>query len=412
MTKGALTHPRLLALDPQALPAVGAIPATAHLSLVTSIVNLAMLKDDWQQLEAQCQRPVSVFQSFDWVMAWCETYASTGAGPQIHVLTGYDEGRLVFVFPLMKVRSCGLNIIKWLTDPFGQYGDILCAKGQCPRHWMVHALALLRRLNDVDLLWLRHVRDDSHMAAHAAELMRDAHMNERAPYLDLTQYDGEPAYDARYSSVQRKRRKKIRNRIASHGEVEFASLPAGSLADSAISEAISEKNKWLAERARMNRVLRCSLHPQFLRRLSRRQGTVETVVTQLSAGGKPVSWEIGIRQNGVHFAYITSHVNALTDLSPGRLHMDLSQRNALNGGMTRFDLMVPYDAYKESWSSGFVMARDYHLPISALGWVAGVGYLQSLRPWLRRLYYKAHPLLARLQSRFRDEPAKIPAADD
>ena len=123
---------------------------------------------------------------------------------------------------------------------------------------------------------------------------------------------------------------------------------------------------------------------------------MDLVVTALTAGGKPVSWEIGLRHAGTHFAFITSHVNALTDYSPARLHMDLSQRHALNHGMRAFDLMLPHDVYKDSWSSGHTDTADFHLPLSAGGWAYGVIYLERLRPMLRHAYYRMSPGLLRL----------------
>ncbi len=376
---------------------VGTIPATAHLSLVTSISNLRAMQEDWRALESQCQKKPSVFQSFDWIMAWSETYAATAQGPELHLLTGYDQGDLVFVWPLMKTRRLGVATLTWLTDPFGQYGDILCQKDQCAQHWMSNAIAFVKRLKGVDLLHLRHVRDDANMGSRAKQLLRDAKTPERAPWLDLTQFANEQAYDARYTGSQRKRRKKIRKHIEDLGPVEFKVLPSGVLADRAMEMAIAEKNQWLSQRGRLNRVLGCPGHSRFLKNLSRRiGGTVEVIVSELTAGGKPVSWEIGFRSGKTHFGYITSHVNALTDLSPGRLHMDLSQRASLNAGMERFDLMVPYDAHKESWSSASEHTKDYFLPFSATGWLAGHGYLQIVRPVIRKLYYTALPAVFRI----------------
>jgi CelD/BcsL family acetyltransferase involved in cellulose biosynthesis len=101
-----------------------------------------------------------------------------------------------------------------------------------------------------------------------------------------------------------------------------------------------------------------------------------------------VSWEVGFRHRDTHYGYITSHLNALTDLSPGRLHMDQSQRTCINDGMAVFDLMVPNDAHKESWSSGTVDTNDYYLPLSVLGAGMGHGYIRTLRPFLRHIYYR------------------------
>ena len=174
------------------------------------------------------------------------------------------------------------------------------------------------------------------------------------------------------------------------GAVEFRILPSGTLSDAALTEAIAEKNLWLEERGRQNQVLRCPKLLKFLKDLSRTNGgCLEVETSELRAGGRAASWEIGFNFRGTHFAYITSHVNALTDLSPGRLHMDLSQRNCIHNGLKKFDLMVPHDQHKESWSSGFVKTSDYYVSLTLLGSIYGQVYLRTLRPVIRRMYYNS-----------------------
>ena len=173
------------------------------------------------------------------------------------------------------------------------------------------------------------------------------------------------------------------------GPVDFKTLVVGTTNDQAMAEAIRQKNQWLSERGRFNRVMGCPSHIQFLKSLSRSATKdFEFVTTELSAGGKPVSWEIGFNYKGTHFAYITSHVNALTDLSPGRLHMDLSQRLALMSGQESFDLMVPNDNHKESWCSAKIDTKDYFYPTSWRGKLYGHFYLSIIRPAIRNAYYK------------------------
>ena len=362
---------------------------SAALSVVTSVSALRDLESKWRELESATQNRTSVFQSFDWVMAWAETYIGAKPGTTLHILAGYDGEELVFIWPLMRTRRLGISVLSWLTDPFGQYGDVLCRRGHCPKRWMVSSVAFLKRFKDVDILRLRHVRADSHLGSYAVELFSDARLPEKAPFLDLSTFDTEAAYDERYTSIQRKRRKKIRKAIERLGTVQFARLPVGVKADKAMQQAMDEKSKWLAERGRMNRVLGCPGHLTFLKNLSRRLGgTVEVVVTELTAGGKPVSWEVGFRHAGTHYGYITSHVTALTDLSPGRLHMDQSQRMALQDGIKTFDLMVPNDVHKESWSNNTVDTHDYYLQLSWRGAVLGHGYLRVIRPLIRSIYYR------------------------
>jgi CelD/BcsL family acetyltransferase involved in cellulose biosynthesis len=375
-----------------AKPVAETAAAAVHnsLTVVTSLSALGEMEGQWRELESDVQNHTSVFQSFDWVMAWSQTYLKEKPTISLHILAGYDEGKLVFLWPLMRDRQMGLSVLTWLTEPFGQYGDVLCRKGHCPRKWMDSSIAFMKRLRDVNMLRLRHVRADSHVATYGHDFFVDAKASDKAPFLDLKKFATDADYDARYSSVQRKRRKKIRKAIEEIGEVKFQRLPTGSLADIAMQSAIAEKNAWLSERGRMNRVMSCPSHVAFLKNLSRRlSGSVEVIVTELTAGGKPVSWEVGFRHQGTHYGYITSHVNALTDLSPGRLHMDLSQRACLADGMSQFDLMVPNDSHKESWSSGAIDTRDYYLPLSAKGFAVGHIYIRTLRPLVRSLYYKA-----------------------
>jgi CelD/BcsL family acetyltransferase involved in cellulose biosynthesis len=366
----------------------GKLQSSARLTVVENVASLRAMEADWRALESTTLKPTRVFQSFDWLIAWAETYMENSTDPSLHILTGYDHEQLVFAWPLMRERKMGISILTWMTDPFGQYGDVLCRNDQNARQWLNSSLQLLKRLNDVDLIRLRHVRADSLLAQYGTDLFRNANVPDKAPALELTSFTSEADYDARYTSSQRKRRKKIRTALEELGTLGFKSLTTGALADAAMQLAIDEKNAWLKERGRMNRVLGCPSHLTFLRKLSlRKNATVEVVVTELKAGERPVSWEIGFRHQSIHYGYITSHVNALTDYSPGRLHMDLSQRACLKVGMHEFDLMVPNDAHKASWSNKAVDTQDYYLPLSFAGAVVGHGYVRLVRPLLRRTYY-------------------------
>ena len=194
------------------------IPATGHITLISSVRSLRVLAEKWRELERNSLNPISVFQSFDWVLAWCETYEELAPEIELHIIAGYDEDRLVFLWPLMKYKRSGFRVLSWLTEPFGQYGDVLCARGHCPRQWMESSLKFLRRMNGVDIMRLRHVRMDSHLASFGSGLFSDAKSAERAPFLDLTKFNSEDEYEQRYTSTQRKRRKKIRKHLEDQGD--------------------------------------------------------------------------------------------------------------------------------------------------------------------------------------------------
>jgi CelD/BcsL family acetyltransferase involved in cellulose biosynthesis len=363
-------------------------PSAVELSMVSTRQDLQTLEFEWRGLEAENQITATVFQSYDWVKNWCSAYCESIANGELTILAGRHEGKLVFIFPLMVTRMHGLKALQWLTEPIGQYGDVLCAKGQDAQKWMSQSLVFLRAAKKFDLLRLRHVRADSLAAPYVQTQMHDAKYYERAPYLDLTQFKSDEEYDARYTSNQRKRRKKIRKSLEDLGAVSFKKLQPTE-AKFAIELSIKQKNEWLAERGRFNRIMGCSHHIDFLKSMTdANSADFEMVTTELSTAGVPMSWEIAFQYRGTHFAYITSHVNQHTDLSPGRLHMDLSQRAAIAAGLKKFDLMVPYDQHKESWSSAMVDTNDYYIGLSSLGSAYGTIYLRNLRPLVRKLYYK------------------------
>jgi CelD/BcsL family acetyltransferase involved in cellulose biosynthesis len=358
------------------------------LSTVTTLPALSALAAEWRALENA--NPVSIFQSFDWVESWATTVMVPENCAEPHILCGRDgTGRLVFLWPLMRTRTHGISVLRWFSEPYAQYGDVICAADQPVGDWLAAALDHLRQSRAADLVYLRHIRADAQATGFLHQRCRVGHLDEGAPRLDLTPYGNDAAYEARYTSQQRKRRKKIRKWLEdAMGPVSFTRLPAGAQAEAALDRAIAEKNAWLEERGRHNRIMGSNRHKEFLKHLlARRDGTVETILTAITAGEKPVSWELGFRHQGSHYAYLTSHVNALTDLSPGRLHMDQSQRLALADGQKVFDLMVPYDQHKESWSSVVTPVEDYYLGLTARGRAYGKAYIDWLRPLLRRAYY-------------------------
>jgi hypothetical protein len=82
----------------------------------------------------------------------------------------------------------------------------------------------------------------------------------------------------------------------------------------------------------------------------------------------------------------------------------MSQRDCLAAGLKAFDLMVPYDAHKESWSSACMPTQDYFLPFSRKGRIAGTLYLSHIRPALRALYYRMPQSLLRYINPLRATP--------
>jgi CelD/BcsL family acetyltransferase involved in cellulose biosynthesis len=369
-------------------------PAAAPVIAVESDVEAFLaLEADWRALERQTAGPGQVFQSFDWCSAW--TRAGAGEpGVQLRIVTARVEGRLVLVWPLMQVRTGPFCVLRWLSDPYSQYGDVLVEAGAGSEPVLAAAWGHIRALPGIDAIRLRHVRADAAVAGFLARHCRPAGAADCAPCLDLTAYRDEAAYDQRYTRTQRRRRRRIRQKLEERGALDFRLLTGGPEFDRLIERVVAEKRAWLAARGLHSRPLADPRLTDFIRQLAA-GSDLQVALSVLSAGGEAVAFEIGLRYAQHHFGYITARDARLANTSPARLHTDMSQRRAMADGMRVFDLMVPGDPYKVSWSNVSVPVFDLYAPLTWLGRLYGFGYLEGLRPLMRRAYHAAPPGLRR-----------------
>lgn len=390
-------NPTVLAPKAGAAPthALGRSQSGIRFRVLSDAASLTALETEWRALEHSAPAH-AVFQSFDWCKAWAKVYAKPQGRAELSVICGDHDGRLVLIWPLMRTGKGRFGILRWLSEPLGQYGDVLIAPGFDARPLLRAAWDFIGRLRGADTICLRHVRADAAVYPFLVETFQSARAGDAAPYLDLTRFANETAYESRYTKEQRKRRRKIRKDLEARGPVDFTLLKAGGEMDRAMEQALAEKRRWLSRKGLYSNALNCPNVLAFLKELSRAAPQSDRLVTSLlTAGGTPVSWEIGLRFKGRHFGFITAHDTSLTDASPARLHMDLAQRRAIADGLKLFDLMVPNDPHKESWSNGTVAVHDFHAPLSVAGLIYSRVYMDRLRPLARRIYYHAPDRLRR-----------------
>lgn len=376
------------------------LPIGAQMKLITNPLALIQLAKAWRELEQTCHIPPTVFQSYDWVKTWADVHLPIQTNEKLFIITGHIDNHLVYIMPLSLSKRRGLRTLTWLSQPIAQYGDILCDKSMDPETWTDAAINFIKQHNQADIIRLRHVRATSNIGAYTKAQLHDAKLYEQAPTMDLTRFATEADYDARYDGDQRRRRRRIRSKIEKMGPIVYETLDEPET-DPNIDLALSEKRKWLAERGRYNSVFCQSTHAEFLKAMSRQQtSSIKTITTRLSAGGKPVTWEIGFIYQGTQYQYLTSHVLDMTDLSPSRLAFDFSQRQALRDGVKNYDLMVPYDPHKESWATRSEPVNDFYLPLTPVGAFYGHVYVGWLRPILRKAYKTMPQSKLRLLQKF------------
>ncbi len=362
---------------------------TWDVEVVTSLSGMERLETEWRRFEQVHAGDVHAFQSVDWCLAWGRTFLDKDQGVTPFVITVRRAGQLVLLWPLMRCRLGPLRALSWFSDPFSQYGDILTAlKGASLAVAMERAFQAIRDHARVDIVRLRHVRDDARVAPFLERFFHRAAWQDGAPWMDLTRFSSVEVYERRYTKEQRRRRKRIRKSLEkTFGEkLEFGFVQAGEGIGENIERLVEEKRAWLTGKGLMSRPLASPRFVEFLSRLpvdGEREG-LRMVISCMRAGEHRISWELGFRFKGRHYGYITAHERTLTRSSPMRLHMDLSQKQALCDGMHVFDLLVPVADHKKTWSSAIEPVREYFLPLTMAGRVLGESYLCHLRPLLRQ----------------------------
>ena len=84
---------------------------------ITGDEEFFALREPWERLHAQVRG--TVFQTFDWLSTWWRIYHHHFA---LRVLTGWEESRLVGIFPCFIQRAHGVSRLR-IVGEYGVYGE-------------------------------------------------------------------------------------------------------------------------------------------------------------------------------------------------------------------------------------------------------------------------------------------------
>jgi CelD/BcsL family acetyltransferase involved in cellulose biosynthesis len=264
---------------------------------ITTLQELEALRTDWQALEAACNDSSLVFQSHDWCSAWAATFLDDVKAPELCIATVRQSGKLIAVLPAMICVGSGPRILRVLSEPFAQYGGLLCHPARRTDAVLDAIFNAIKSHGGVDVIYLRHVREDNVAARFAARHLSPSGYRETAPFMDLSAFTGDEDYQGRYTKVQRRRRKKIASAIGKLGEISFTAHKSGADYEELLRCAVGNKQVWIAERGLISLPL---AHPKlvdFLLALggSAARAGLQPVVTSLKAGERCISYELGFR---------------------------------------------------------------------------------------------------------------------
>ncbi len=363
------------------------LPEGSSLEVVKTTDELMQLGPEWNALQAEHAPAHTVFQTHKWCAAWFERYGAGNPHIKLNTIVGRENGRVVMIWPMMIVRHGPVSVMKWLTDPYAQYGDIVAAPSAFRLAWLEAAWKAITN-SDIDGISLRYVREGSIAHRFLSQKHVKTADNNAAPFLDLTPYSDVDAYSSALSRNQRSQRSKLGKRLSKTGNVSFAVYRSGTELKAAIDSGLALKRRWLKEQAFKADILTEPGFEGFLSDLAYEQPSGMNVAAGvLSRNDEVLSVDIGLHYKNEYFGYLLVQDVELLEQSPIKVHLDLLQKWTVERGFTRFDLMIPNDGYKAHWASGEVKVDDFVLATNLWGAAYCNGYLGWLRPKLKRIYH-------------------------
>jgi CelD/BcsL family acetyltransferase involved in cellulose biosynthesis len=354
----------------------------AHVEVVATTAALDALGPDWLRLQERAG-PQSVFQSFGQIRVWARHFLTADhSSTRLHVVVVREDGRAVLILPLVLSGRRPLRIARLAGDPIGQYADLLLDPAYDGAAAFAAALASVKR-EGADVLVLRRVRSDSHLARLAAEHFRPGTGHNAAPYADLTPY---ASYDDYLQSLSKNMRKGLRNRrhhLEKAGNVRFELLQGGADGRRAVAEAFSLKRRWMIQRGAVSTAFLDPATKECLLDLAEDATGAGTVVMRLMVGDEVAAIRLGFEFLGTYFAYMSAYDETFAHLAPGKMLMDFYASRFKERGIGRIDMLPPVDRHKTDWCRLQTEVADYNVPLTRTGRAYAGVYQERFRPALR-----------------------------
>jgi CelD/BcsL family acetyltransferase involved in cellulose biosynthesis len=276
-------------------------------------------------------------------------------------VTVRDGSCPVAILPTVAGNWLGISSIRFLGDPFAQYGDIIAR----PNAKVPHLEAALEAACDEGLAsvaFFRKVRVDS---AIAPILARSAAVtaNDGAPIVDVQNGPNLKSHHAREL-------RRLRRRISEQGDVIFEVL-AGAATRKALEETLEFKRSWLIERGLPSTVLGNGPWEQVILDLAgARCGPSEMMIARLVVGGATAATEIGFVDHDTWFAYMGALAPGSARFGPGHILMDELLSWCRQRGLKSYDLLPPIQPYKLALTAQTIPVRDYAVVLGLAGFPA------------------------------------------
>lgn len=381
--------------DRPALRAASA--ATSETALAVEVVrdhdDFLALQPEWDALFARAATPRQVFQSHVFLRHWAAHYL--GPGSSLSIVTVRRDGRLVMIWPLLRQRRFGFDLLRFMGVPVAQFGDVLVERDGHEAALLAAGWKAVRALR-ADLFELRKLRSDA--ALHLAAIPDGTVPLEQrdAPFADLDLRVGPDGPSSVYPARERSNYRRRLRRLGEHGAISVAALGPGAEASGLVSDAIAMKQVALTRHGVLAPAIADPRFAAFFRDLAGdAEGGSPLRLTVIRCNGLAIGIDIALDCKQTSFGHVIATHPDHERGGVGGILVHRSFAAAKARGNTHFDLLAPADAYKLEHADGLIEVIDSMVPLSLKGrLICHVG-LQKLRPALRTAVKTLPPSVTR-----------------
>ncbi|WP_178392123.1 GNAT family N-acetyltransferase [Burkholderia sp. SRS-W-2-2016] len=342
------------------------IRTTSQFEVITESENFLSLEQDWETLWNAAD--ATPFLQFRYCLHALREVAIP-AGGTLHCIVGRKEGRLIFVWPLVRYREYLWTSLRPLAPDPSEQADLLVADGEDPDATISAAWRVLLASCGSDLISLPMVRTDSILYRLGSREKCVSHGERRmirvAP---LSRHESWKEYRGGLAPAFRKEQDYHQRRLSRAGKAEIA---IAKLADddsaTHVRTMFEWKSQW-ADRMGVEGDFFKEPYQNFVRKISADRA-LESVLKLfvLSLDGKAIAMNlvaISARMViGMQAAFDPAHAK----LSPGSLLIEHVMKWAFENGWD-VDLGPGEGKYKSVWSgdSGYSCV-DLRIAVSVWG---------------------------------------------
>jgi len=359
---------------------------------ITHIDDCAGIEAEWRALDRQ-SGAATFFQSYDWcVFVWRTLLANKQAGdisPRVIVVR--DGPRIIAVWPVLIRPTFGMRIVEDLTEPFGQYADVLVAPQADVDAVMAHAKSEISTWG-VDAVILRKVRETATVGPWLKENARTVGELRHAPAANLTAFADFESYKASLNSKTRKNLRNYRNRLKRLGTLVHEEVVDPALRRDLTLRCLNWRSDWLAQSGLSSTAFQHPVFPTLIHGLASGGDDVPMLkvmrLTLAREDGETIELAIqwGFPHAGRYYAFMSAKHPDYDAFSPGRLHLEDVVRTCAEDGLGVVDFMVPDMPYKATWATESVGVAGFGLAMTLKGRGIIDGWHGAARPALKAAF--------------------------